>query len=72
MKLTIAGILLKYLKAEGVEYLFGVPGTSLISLFAACNRNKAIKPIPAKHEEGAGFMADGYARIKKILRCSFL
>ncbi len=71
MKLTIADVLLKYLEAEGVEYLFGVPGTSLVPLFAACNRNKAIKPILAKHEEGAAFMADGYAKVNKSLGACF-
>jgi len=71
MKATIADILLKYLEAEGVGHLFGVPGTSLVPLFAACNRNKAVKPILAKHEGGAAFMADGYARVKNSLGACF-
>ena len=33
MKLTVADILLKYLEEEGVEYIFGVPGTSLVPFF---------------------------------------
>ncbi|MCW4011121.1 MAG: thiamine pyrophosphate-binding protein [Candidatus Bathyarchaeota archaeon] len=71
MKLTNADLLLKYLENEGVEYMFGVPGLSLVSLFAACNRNTKIKPILAKHEEGAAFMADGYARVKGTLGVCF-
>ena len=63
MKITASGLLLKYLAGEGVEYIFGVPGTSLIPLFDAINRQSDIKPILAKHEEGAAFMADGYARV---------
>ena len=63
MKITTAELLLKYLKAEGVEYIFGVPGTSLVPLYAAINKQDAIKPILTKHEEGAAFMADGYARV---------
>ncbi len=63
MKITTAGLLLKYLQAEGVEYIFGVPGTSLVPLYAAINKQDAIKPILTKHEEGAAFMADGYARV---------
>ncbi|MCX5998341.1 MAG: thiamine pyrophosphate-binding protein, partial [Chloroflexi bacterium] len=51
--------------------MFGVPGTSLIPLFAACNRNSRVKPILAKHEEGAAFMADGYARVKGGLGVCF-
>ena len=64
MRCTIADVILKHLEAEGVEYIFGVPGTTLVPLLAACNRNPAIRPILAKHEEGAAFMADGYARVK--------
>lgn len=63
MKISTASLLLKYLEGEGVEYIFGVPGTSLVPLFAALNQQNAIKPILAKHEEGAAFMADGYARL---------
>ncbi len=63
MKITTAGLLLKYLETEGVEYLFGVPGTSLVPLYDAINKQDAIKPILTKHEEGAAFMADGYARV---------
>jgi acetolactate synthase-1/2/3 large subunit len=63
VRITTAGLLLKYLEAEGVEYIFGVPGTTLVPLFDALNKQSAIKPILAKHEEGAAFMADGYARV---------
>ena len=63
MKISTASLLLKYLEGEGVEYVFGIPGTSLVPLFAALNKQDAIKPILTKHEEGAAFMADGYARV---------
>jgi acetolactate synthase-1/2/3 large subunit len=61
MKTTVADVILKFLEAEGVEYLFGIPGTTMVPLLAATNRNKAVRPILTKHEEGAAFMADGYA-----------
>ena len=63
MKITTAGLLLQYLQEEGVEYIFGVPGTSLVPLYDAINKQDAIKPILTKHEEGAAFMADGYVRV---------
>jgi acetolactate synthase-1/2/3 large subunit len=63
MKITTAELLLRYLEGEGVEYIFGVPGTALVPLYAAINKQDAIKPILSKHEEGAAFMADGYARV---------
>ena len=50
MKISTAGLLLKYLEGEGVEYIFGVPGTSLVPLFNALNQQDAIKPILTKHE----------------------
>lgn len=59
MKTTVANVILKFLEAEGVEYLFGIPGTTIVPLLAATNRNKAVRPILAKHEEGAAFMTDG-------------
>ena len=64
MKTTVADVILKFLESEGVEYMFGIPGTTIVPLLAATNRNKAVRPILAKHEEGAAFMADGYARVK--------
>jgi acetolactate synthase-1/2/3 large subunit len=63
MKITTAALTLRYLEAEGINYIFGVPGTTMVPLFAALNQQTAIKPILAKHEEGAAFMADGYARV---------
>ncbi|NYB51368.1 MAG: thiamine pyrophosphate-binding protein [Methanobacteriaceae archaeon] len=67
MKITTARLLLRYLEGEGVEYVFGVPGTSLIPFYDALNQENSIKPILTKHEEGAAFMADGYARVGKKL-----
>lgn len=64
MKMTVADLVLKYLEREGITHIFGIPGTSLVPFFSACRRNPNIKPILAKHEEGAAFMADGYARVK--------
>src|SRR5262245_16726440 len=56
-------LLLKYLRSEGVEYIFGVPGGPLMPLYEAMFETGDITPIMAKHEEGAAFMADGYARV---------
>ncbi len=71
MRCTVADVILKHLEAEGVEYVFGIPGTTLVPLLAAFNRNPAIKPVLAKHEEGAAFMADGYARVKGTIGACF-
>ena len=60
---TAVGLLLKYLEAEGADCIFGIPGGPLMPLYEAIFENGKIRPIIAKHEEGAAFMADGYARV---------
>ena len=55
-------VLLDYLEQEGVEYVFGIPGGPIMPLYEAMYERGRIRPILAKHEEGAAFMADGYAR----------
>jgi acetolactate synthase-1/2/3 large subunit len=71
MKTTVADAILKHLEVEGVEYVFGIPGTTLVPFLGATNRNPAVKPILVKHEEAAAFMADGYARVKGTLGACF-
>lgn len=58
-------LILEYLERLGVEYVFGVPGGSIEPLFNALARSErkgGPKAIIARHEAGAAFMADGYAR----------
>ncbi|HCC46912.1 MAG TPA: thiamine pyrophosphate-binding protein [Elusimicrobia bacterium] len=60
---TAARLLLEYLKQEQVSYIFGIPGAPLMPLYEAIFETGWIKPVLAKHEQGAAFMADGYARV---------
>lgn len=53
---------LEYLKVERVEVVYGIPGGLLHSFFEAVEHDEDIDLVVAKHEEGAAFMADGYAR----------
>ena len=58
-------IILDYLSELGVEYVFGIPGGAIEPLYNALARSIAKngpKAIVARHEAGAVFMADGYAR----------
>lgn len=71
MKITVSDLILRYLESEGVEYIFGISGAALNPFLAAFNRNPRIKPILTKHEEGAAFMADGYARVRGTLGACF-
>lgn len=58
----VVDVFLQYLRAEGVRVVFGIPGGLLFPFFAAIETNPAFRLVVAKHEEGAAFMADGYAR----------
>jgi len=62
--LTAIRALIDHLEAEGVEYIFGIPGGPLMPLYEAMHDSGRIKPIISKHEEGGAFMADGYARVR--------
>ncbi|PCI65380.1 MAG: acetolactate synthase [Piscirickettsiaceae bacterium] len=58
-------LLIKYLEQLGVEYIFGVPGGPIEPLYNALSRSEqrgGIRAITARHETGAAFMADAYAR----------
>jgi acetolactate synthase-1/2/3 large subunit len=54
---------LALLEAEGVEYIFGVPGGPLTALFEALHARGTIRFVLAKHEGGAAFMAAAHARV---------
>ena len=54
--------LIKLLEAYGVEFAFGIPGTHTIELYRGLP-GTGIRHITPRHEQGAGFMADGYARV---------
>ena len=58
-------LIISYLEQLGVEYVFGIPGGAIEPLYNALARSQrrgTVRPIVARHESGAAFMADGYAR----------
>jgi acetolactate synthase-1/2/3 large subunit len=50
------------LRAEGVRHVFGIPGVHNLPIYDALIRDSSISHVLARHESGAAFMADGYAR----------
>ncbi len=50
-----------FLKSQGVEVIFGIPGVHNQELYRGFEETGLIH-ILARHEQGVGFMADGYAR----------
>ncbi len=64
-------VFLRYLKEEGVRHVFAIPGGLLHPLMAAVEADEALTLVMPKHEEGAAFMADGYARVTgKLAVCA--
>lgn len=59
---TCGEYLVKLLEAYGVELIFGIPGVHTVELYRGLPATK-IRHITPRHEQGAGFMADGYARV---------
>lgn len=59
---TCGEYLVKLLEAYGVEIIFGIPGVHTVELYRGLPATK-IRHITPRHEQGAGFMADGYARV---------
>jgi len=57
-----AQAVIETLTREGVKYIFGLPGTTIMHLLDALYDEKEIRYISVRHEQIAAFMADGYAR----------
>ncbi len=57
-----ADIVIEALKEEKVEVIFGLPGGAIMEVYDALYRDGSIKHILARHEQGAGHMAEGYAK----------
>lgn len=61
--LTGAQAVIATLRAYNVDTIFGIPGVHTLPLYDAMQQQQGLRHILARHEQGAGFMADGYARI---------
>ncbi len=61
MELTGAQIMMKVLKEEGVDSIFGYPGGAVIDIYDEVAKSE-IRHILVRHEQGAVHAADGYAR----------
>ena len=60
--LSGAEIVFKALEDQKVEYIFGYPGGAVLPIYDELKNHKSIKHILARHEQGAGHAAEGYAR----------
>jgi acetolactate synthase-1/2/3 large subunit len=62
VELSGAEIVVQCLKDEGVEYIFGYPGGSVLHIYDALFKQDDVRHILVRHEQGATHAADGYAR----------
>ncbi|MGY4525898.1 5-guanidino-2-oxopentanoate decarboxylase [Pseudomonas sp. TE21394] len=60
---TCGEVLVKLLEGYGVDHVFGIPGVHTVELYRGL-AGSFIRHITPRHEQGAGFMADGYARTR--------
>jgi len=58
---TVGEALISLLEAHGVDTVFGIPGVHTVELYRGLAAS-AIRHVTPRHEQGAAFMADGYAR----------
>jgi acetolactate synthase-1/2/3 large subunit len=54
--------ILRSLELEGVDVAFGIPGGAILPTYDAIARGTSVRHVLARHEQGAGHMAEGYAR----------
>lgn len=58
-----ADLIIHLLERQGVNIVAGIPGGALLPLYEALGRSTSIRHILARHEQAAGFIAQGMARI---------
>jgi acetolactate synthase I/II/III large subunit len=56
-------VFVECLEAEGVEYVFGIPGEETLDLNDSLARSSQIEFVPVRHEQGGAYMADVYGRL---------
>src|SRR5207248_9178708 len=62
VKMLGSDAILRSLEAEGVDIVFGLPGGAILPTYDAFARGTTVRHVLARHEQGAGHMAEGYAR----------
>lgn len=59
---TVAQLVVECLEAEGVEFIFGIPGAKVDTIYDALNDSK-IRLVVCRHEQNAVFMAQAYGKL---------
>ncbi|ENK5077600.1 acetolactate synthase large subunit [Klebsiella variicola] len=62
MRFTGAQLVVHLLERQGITMVSGIPGGSILPIYDALSQSTQIRHILARHEQGAGFIAQGMAR----------
>lgn len=63
MPFTGAEIIIRLLERQGIRTIAGIPGGTNLPLYDALSKSPSISHVLARHEQGAGFIAQGMARV---------
>ena len=63
IQMTGAELILRLLERQGIRTVAGIPGGAILPLYDALSGSKLIRHVLARHEQGAGFIAQGMARV---------
>jgi pyruvate oxidase len=60
---TVSEVLIDQIAEWGVQYVFGIPGTSTLGVVDAVRKSSKVKYLQVRHEETAAFMASAYGKL---------
>ena len=63
MQMTGADLIVKLLERQGISTIAGVPGGAALPMYDALSKSETIHHVLCRHEQGAGFIAQGMARV---------
>lgn len=63
MDISGAELIVQLLERQGISIVAGIPGGAVLPLYQALGASKQIRHVLARHEQGAGFIAQGMARV---------
>ncbi len=66
VQLTGAQLMARLLERQGVRTIAGLPGGAILPFYDALSASERIRHVLARHEQGAGFMAQGMARVSGV------
>ena len=62
MNISVSELIVRYLERLGIDHIFGMPGAHVLPIYDQLH-DSSVKTVLVKHEQGAAFMAGGYARV---------